>query len=293
MSAHWKDHGWAENLIEMVLPGGHVHLLENMNTGEFRKIWVPDTLTVGEAISHGNYWVDDEADTEEKYDTRDGIIRQGTYSNKDYAEQDDINKDSIREVHDRPEKRSSGGNGEQDVSFLGFIAAAVVETLFFTQVGRLVLVGILAYGSGYYVGLSNHSAPPQSAEEGRQPAQRAQTPMPSAPTPSDVSTRTAPSQQPSSRTQTIGFGPSPPPTPEEAYWRRVQDVQGRAVDTESRQVADDGVGVQDTPRRQNGPAETGGDRRSQSSAVLCVMPEGGERTITAEACRSSGGVIYR
>lgn len=57
MADKWKDHGYsgsAYNWFDM-LPGGHEHVVENLETGEFHKVWVHDDQDVGEAIENGQF----------------------------------------------------------------------------------------------------------------------------------------------------------------------------------------------------------------------------------------------
>jgi len=60
MSENWKDLGISDNLIEILLPGGHKHLVEGPD-GK-RQVFVGTFQSVGEAIANGQFTDDDDDD---------------------------------------------------------------------------------------------------------------------------------------------------------------------------------------------------------------------------------------
>lgn len=58
-SDEWVDRGLTNAGANMpflnLLPGGSEHNVENKRTGEWRKVWVNDGQTVGEAIANGQW----------------------------------------------------------------------------------------------------------------------------------------------------------------------------------------------------------------------------------------------
>ena len=57
MADEWRDAGVLNDVSNWpglnLFPGGHEHLVQNMRTGEFCKVWVYDGEDVGDAIRAG------------------------------------------------------------------------------------------------------------------------------------------------------------------------------------------------------------------------------------------------
>lgn len=57
MSDEWRDAGPSNDASNWpgfnLLPGGHERLVQNLRTGEYRKVWVYDGEDVGDAIRDG------------------------------------------------------------------------------------------------------------------------------------------------------------------------------------------------------------------------------------------------
>lgn len=60
MSSNWKDLGSAEGFISSFIPGVEYRAVENMETGEIRRIYKSSSQTVGEAIAEGQFLEEDD-----------------------------------------------------------------------------------------------------------------------------------------------------------------------------------------------------------------------------------------
>lgn len=59
MSGKWKEIGSGDGMLGSLIPGVHYRVVENIETGEIRKVYVGISQTTGEAIEKGQFVKDE------------------------------------------------------------------------------------------------------------------------------------------------------------------------------------------------------------------------------------------